>query len=230
MLLGGILRKIQEESLKKDEIRQEIQNIARRITRLSKQAIFLVHRDKISEAENLLREASIGLSKLSELSKVHPDLYYTGLVDSAFEEYAEAWIFLKIVSEGGFIGPEDIGAPNEPYVLGLADVIGELRRRSLDLIRRDDVEGAENCLGIMEAIYVEIMGHDDLLILISGLRRKCDVARRVIEATRGDVTIELRRSILNNAMRELRKILEPKASYKPNVNVGEKNAQFRNSS
>jgi predicted translin family RNA/ssDNA-binding protein len=47
-----------------------------------------------------------------------------------------------------------------------------------------------------------------LLILISGLRRKCDVARRVIEATRGDVTAEVRRSILNNAMRELQKILE----------------------
>ncbi len=215
MLLGDVLRKIQEESLKKDEIRQEIQNIVRRTTRLSKQAIFLVHRDKISEAENLLREASTGLSKLSELSKVHPDLYYTGLVDSAFEEYAEAWIFLKIVSEGDFISPEDIGAPNEPYVLGLADVIGELRRRSLDLIRKGDVEGAENCLGIMESIYVEIMGHDDLLILISGLRRKCDVARRVIEATRGDVTIEVRRNMLNNAMRELQKILGIKASDKP---------------
>jgi translin len=211
MLLRDILKGIQEESLKKDVIRQEIQDTARRTMRLSKQAIFLVHRDKNRDAENLLREANISLRKLSELSKVYPDLYYTGLVDSAFEEYAEAWIFLKIAGEGEFIGPGDIGVPNEPYVLGLADVIGELRRRSLDLIRKGDVEGAENCLGLMEAIYVEIMGHDDLLILISGLRRKCDVARRVIEATRGDVTTEVRRSILNNAMRELQKILETKA-------------------
>ncbi len=208
MLLRDILERIQDESLKKDVIRQEIQDIARRTTRLSKQAIFLVHRDRNRDAENLLKEASINLSKLSELSKVYPDLYYTGLVDSAFEEYAEAWIFLKIADEGKFIGPEDIGVPNESYVLGLADVIGELRRRSLDLIRKGDVEGAENCLGIMETIYVEIISHDHLLILISGLRRKCDVARRVIEATRGDVTAEVRRSIINNAMRELQKILE----------------------
>lgn len=208
MSLKDTLEKIQEEILKKDEIRQEIQNIVRKTTRLSKQAIFLAHKDRIEDAENLLKEASGNLSKLDEISKTYPDLYYSGLVNSAFEEYAEANLFLKIISEGKFVGPREIGVPSESYVLGLADVIGELRRRSLDLIRKGNVRDAEKCLEIMETIYAEIISRDDLLILISGLRRKCDIARRVIEATRGDVTVEIRRSMLNNAMKDLQKILE----------------------
>ena len=208
MSLKDTLEKIQEEILKKDEIRQEIQNIVRKTTRLSKQAIFLAHKDRIEDAENLLKEASGNLSKLDEISKTYPDLYYSGLVNSAFEEYAEANLFLKIISEGKFVGPREIGVPSESYVLGLADVIGELRRRSLDLIRKGNVRDAEKCLEIMETIYAEIISHDDLLILISGLRRKCDIARRVIEATRRDVTVEIRRSMLNNAMKDLQKILE----------------------
>ena len=208
MSLKDTLEKIQEEILKKDEIRQEIQNIVRKTTRLSKQAIFLAHKDRIEDAENLLKEASGNLSKLDEISKTYPDLYYSGLVNSAFEEYAEANLFLKIISEGKFVGPREIGVPSESYVLGLADVIGELRRRSLDLIRKGNVKDAEKCLEIMETIYAEIISRDDLLILISGLRRKCDIARRIIEATRGDVTVEIRRSMLNNAMKDLQKILE----------------------
>ena len=214
MSLKDALEKIQEEILKKDEIRQEIQNIVRKTTRLSKQAIFLTHKDRIEDAENLLKEASANLSKLNEISKTYPDLYYSGLVNSAFEEYAEANLFLKIISEGKFVDPREIGVPSESYVLGLADVIGELRRRSLDLIRKGNVKDAEKCLEIMETIYAEIISHDDLLILISGLRRKCDIARRVIEATRGDVTVEIRRSMLNNAMKDLQKILESMSSTK----------------
>lgn len=208
MLLEEILEKIREEVLKKDEIRQEIQNITRKTIRLSKQAIFLVHNDRIEDAENLLKEAGVNLSKLSEASKNHPDLYYSGLVNSAFEEYAEANLFLKIVSEGKIMSPNEIGVPSESYVLGLADVIGELRRRALDLIRKGDVENAEKCLETMETIYAGIIANDDLLILVSGLRRKCDVARRVLEATRGDITTEIRRSRLNNAMKDLQRILE----------------------
>ncbi|MEM2526991.1 MAG: haloacid dehalogenase [Candidatus Bathyarchaeia archaeon] len=213
MSLSEILNSIRENSIKKDVLRQEIQVIARRITRMSKQAIFLAHKDRVDEAESLLREAGNSLTKLAEISRDHPSLFYTGLVDSAFEEYAEAQVFLSLIKDGRFIGPGEIGVPEEAYVLGLADVIGELRRRSLDLIRRGDVEGAERCLNVMEMIYTEIMGCDELLILIPGLRRKCDTGRRVIEATRGDVTTEARRVALNNTMRDLMRILESRTGH-----------------
>lgn len=213
MLLSEILNNIREASIKKDMLRQKVQTTARRITRLSKQAIFLTHKDRIDEAESLLREAGAGLGRLIETSRTHLDLFYTGPVDSAFEEYAEAQIFLSLIKDGRFVSPSEISVPDEAYVLGLVDVIGEMRRRSLDLIKRGNIEGAERCLDLMETIYTEIMGHDELLILIPGLRRKCDTGRRIIEATRGDVTTEVRRVALNNAMRDLQRILEFRISH-----------------
>jgi predicted translin family RNA/ssDNA-binding protein len=44
-------------------------------------------------------------------------------------------------------------------------------------------------------------------MLVPGLRRKCDVARRIIETTRGDITIEARRDQLEESIRKLEKIL-----------------------
>lgn len=210
MRLGEILNRIREHALRRDELRQEIQSLSRKTTRMSKQAIFLAHRDKVKEAEEMLNEAKLNIDKINEMLRFHPELFYAGLADPAFEEYAEAQVFLKIIMGEEIPSHEEINIPDEFYVLGLADVIGELRRKSLDLIRRGDVEAAEKCLNIMESIYNEIVSCDDLLILISGLRRKCDIARRIIEATRGDVTTEVRRSVLSNAIKELQKALESK--------------------
>ncbi|MEM2320303.1 MAG: hypothetical protein QXS79_00225 [Candidatus Bathyarchaeia archaeon] len=193
--------------MKKDEVRQETQNLARRTTRISKQVIFSVHRDMIAEAENLLREAEANINELVELSKSYPEICI-GLIDTPLQEYAEAKIFLELIRSGNFMGPREVGVPGDSYVLGLADVVGELRRRALDLIRRDDIRGAEECLNLMETIYSELIGCDELQALIPGLRRKCDIARRIVEATRGDVTIEGRRTILNNAIKDLQRTLK----------------------
>jgi predicted translin family RNA/ssDNA-binding protein len=39
------------------------------------------------------------------------------------------------------------------------------------------------------------------------LRRKCDVARKLIEITRGDVTQEIRRSMLEEHLKQVEKSL-----------------------
>jgi len=207
MSLKLILEKITEELRKKDEVREGVQRDMRRATSLSKQAILFAHQERFEDARKLLEEASGIFVKLREISKDHPELVYTGLVNVAFEEYVEAHVLLKLIVENRFIGPEELDVPSVSYVLGLADVIGELRRRSLDSLRKGDLETAEGCLQTMEHIYVESMSMEDAYLLIPGLRRKCDVARRIIETTRGDVTMETRRSALENSIKELEKIV-----------------------
>jgi len=210
MSLKEILMKIQEDLVKKDGIRQEIQNAMRKALRLSKQTIFLVHKSKLEEADNILREAERIFVTLSDLSKSYPDLFYMGTVDSAFQEYTEAHIFLKLVKEGRFVDFDEINVPMTSYVLGLADVIGEFRRKALDSLRKGETETAEECLELMETIYVELINLDEIHFLIPGLRNKCDAARRIIEATRGDITIEVRRSLLEKSIRELKETMEAK--------------------
>jgi len=47
---------------------------------------------------------------------------------------------------------------------------------------------------------------DEAYMLVPGLRRKCDIARKIIETTRGDVTHEARRQSLEKHMRRLEKL------------------------
>jgi len=210
MSLKSILDKIQNDLTKRDEIWEEIKRDMRRATRLSKQAILFVHQQRNDDATKLLGEARELFSKLHKVSKDYPDLVYTGMVDSAFQEYVEAQTFLGLVEKDRFINPQELGVPTISYVLGLADVVGEFRRRTLDAIRKGDVDTAENCLQTMEHIYTELTGMDEGYLLVSGLRRKCDIARRIIESTRGDVTIEARRSSLEHSITELEETMRRK--------------------
>jgi len=211
MSLKPILDEIQKELSKREQIREEIQKDMRRATRLSKQAILFTHQERFEDATSLLEEAKGLFFKLREESKNHPDLFHSGLVSAAFEEYAEAHTLLMLIEEDRFIDPEDLSVPVISYVLGLGDVVGELRRRALDSIRKGTVEAAEKCLEKMEHIYSELTAMDDAYLLVSGLRRKCDVARHLIEITRGDVTIEARRSALERSILKLEDTVSKKA-------------------
>ena len=213
MSLREILERIREELLERDKHRQEIQLATRRVTRLSKQAIFQTHRDDLEKAEETLREAEGILREIKRLTEDYPALFYTSSVDLAFQEYAEAMIFLNLVRGSSIPSFEDINVPMIPYVLGLADVIGELRRRSLEFLRRDRIDEAEECLNLMETIFEGIIDLEEIQILIPGLRRKCDTARRVIEATRADVTIESGRVSLERCILKLMKKMSGDEGY-----------------
>jgi len=206
--LRKFLKRIEEEVKHKEKVRQEIQASMRRAIRLSKQGILLIHEGNLERAKELIKEAGNILSALREEAEKNPEILHMGIVESAYQEYAEACIFLKLVEDGSFIDPKDIGVPSIPYVLGLADTIGELRRRALDSIRRGKPKLAEECLRIMETIYLELEGIDEAYFLIHGLRRKCDEARRIIEATRGDITMEIRRNTLERSIKALERALK----------------------
>jgi translin len=211
MTLKTVLGKIQEELQKREKAHEEVLKDMRRATRLSKQAILFTHQARFEEAKRLLKEATELFGRLHSVAETYPDMLYSGMVNAAHQEYAEARTFLVLVREDRFLNPEDIKVPSIDYVLGLADVIGELRRRALDSLRGGDVKTAEKCLRLMEDIYVELMAMDEAYMLVPGLRRKSDVARHLIETTRGDITIEARRSSLEKSMKELEKLVKKKA-------------------
>ena len=204
MSLKEFLEKIQEELSNREQVREEVHKDMRKATRLSKQAIQVTHQERFDDAKALLEEAKT----LFVIATDYPYLFYSGAVGAAFEENAEAHILLTLIRESRFPSPKEIGVPVTPYVLSLGDVIGELRRRALDLIRRGNVDDAEKCLEWMEHIYAELTALDDAYIIVNGLRRKGDVARRLIEITRGDITIEVRRTALERSISKLENRLE----------------------
>ena len=209
--LKSVLREVKNELKEKEEIREKAHNDMRKATSLSKQTILLIHQKKEKEAKKLVEKAKEILLKLGKISEEYPEIVHGGMFNAALQEYSEANILLKLVEESIFVTPKEIGVPSVDYVLGLADVIGEYRRLALDALREGDVQKGENCLKLMDEIYVELMALDDAYMLVSGLRRKCDVARRIIEATRGDITQEVRRSALEKQLSHIEKLAKKRA-------------------
>ncbi len=82
-------------------------------------------------------------------------------------------------------------------MLGLADVVGELRRYVLDKLRRDQIEDLNEVLEKMESLYELLFSLDYPKGITQDLRRKTDVARGIIGRTRGDLSLSLQINKLN---------------------------------
>jgi len=210
--LKTILKEIHDELREKEKIREEAQHDMRKATSLSKQAILFIHQKRFGEAKQLIEKAKETILSLAKTSIRYPVMIYSGLFSAACQEYSEANIFLTLIEESRFVTPEELNVSSVDYVLGLADVIGEYRRLALDALRQGEVEKGEKCLHTMDEIYTELMGMDEAYMLVHGLRRKCDIARKIIEATRGDITQEVRRSSLKRYLESFEKSLETRMS------------------
>ncbi|MEA1905105.1 MAG: haloacid dehalogenase, partial [Candidatus Hadarchaeota archaeon] len=82
------------------------------------------------------------------------------------------------------------------------------RRHVLDLIRADKIVEAEQMLGRMEDIFALLMEFDYPGSILPEMRHKRDVARRVLEQTRGDITTATRQRKLEEALKRAERKLE----------------------
>lgn len=188
MSLQDILSTLRDEIDADDKIREKVLQLTREAVRKCSESIKMTHRGALNDARNLLAEAHGLVVKAINGITDSEFLSRTRLMDTAFQELAEAANLLSLLENGIFVPPEEYGIPSRPYLTGLADVIGELRRASLDVLRENKVERGEQILKLMEDILDDLQSFDYPNALVPDLRRKCDVGRSIIERTRGDVT------------------------------------------
>ena len=205
--------------MQKNKIREETHESMRKATSLSKQAILLIHQKKYVEAEKYIADAKDRISSLQVLSADCPEIVYGGMFSAALQEYSEARILLVLIKESRFVTPAEINVPSIDYVLGLADVVGEYRRLALDNLREGEVKKGEECLEIMDQIFIQLLGLDEAYMLVPGLRHKSDTARRIIETTRGDITVEVRRKSLEDYLKKFEPPKPPAKRKSRKVNL-----------
>ncbi|MDR2203382.1 MAG: hypothetical protein LBE76_03610 [Nitrososphaerota archaeon] len=199
--LKMVLEEIKKDLMQKNQLREDTHEDMRKATSLSKQAILLIHQKKHANAEKMVKAATEKITKLQKLAKQYPDIIYCGMFSDALQEYAEANIFLTLIKENRLVTPKEIKVPSIEYTLGLSDIVGEYRRLSLDTLREGDVENGEKYLKKMDEIFIELLALDEAYMLVPGLRRKTDIARKIIETTRGDITQEVRRKALEDYLK-----------------------------
>jgi translin len=200
--LEAVLQEIKNELMQKNAIRESTHDSMRKATSLSKQTILLIHQKKFEDAQKMVSAAKSIIQNLQEQAKQYPEIIYGGMLSAAFQEYAEANIFMTLIKEERFVTPTEIGVPSVDFVLGLADAVGEYRRLALDYLREGEVERGVKCLQIMDEVFIQLLALDEAYMLVPGLRHKSDVARRVIENTRGDITLEVRRKSLEDYLKK----------------------------
>lgn len=187
--LPAILDGIESELDEKDEVRELALKSARTIARLSTSAIAGMHRGE--DAGAILADAREEVLKLKGVLEDHPDLYHAGFVENAFQELCEAFLVHAILRGSRLPDPRNLGVTNEAYLLGLGDAVGELRRFALEHLRQGEVDVAGKYLGKMETIYDALMRFDYPSALVP-IKRKQDIARSLIEKTRGEVAVATR--------------------------------------
>ncbi len=195
-MLRNIIERIEQELKQMEDVRDSIIKESRDIVRLSREIVHLVHRGELEEAEKRINKLTEIVRNIISKARQYPQLYYSGLICGPLIEYVEAVTLYKIITEDRIPSPEELEVENVPYLLGLGDVVGELRRIIIESLRRGrDVREVEKYFKYMEEIYEAL----SLIIvpdaLVPGLRGKVDFIRKMVEVTRADLYLATLRFI-----------------------------------
>ena len=202
--LAEIADGLQEVLDDKDEVREIAIKSSRAIIRLSGSAVHRLHKGE--DIQEDLHSALNEVDRLRGLLQEHPDLWNSGLVSDALQEVSEAAIVDSLVRGKDLPWPDDLGVTAPSYLLGLADAIGEVRRLVLKDLQEGNVDRASEYLDVMEEMYLVLMRFDHPQALVP-VKRKQDVARSLVEKTRGDVALAMNSARLQKRLDELMKRL-----------------------
>ncbi len=191
----------------KNSARDKALEQSRTLIRYSSLAIRAVHREERDVAAENLRLARAQAAELVKGLAKYPDLNFAGYTQDALKELAEASIVFALVGDLPLPGASELGVEAAAYLNGLGEAAGELRRWSLDLLRRGKTADAERALAMMDDIYSLLVTLDYPDALTGGLRRTTDMVRGVTERTRGDLTLSLRLEAAEHAAAALEQSL-----------------------
>ncbi len=183
---------------RRDEVREHVIRISRDIIRESGYVVTSIHNEKIDEASQHLEKLNELFKEFSSILRNFPELRFTGLVFNAESEYVEARILYDIVVHGKAPSIAELSADPVSYLQGLLDVVGELKRLTLESVSKKDFHTAMNYFKIAEGIYEAVRPLDYPEALLPGVRRKTDIARAVVESLRSLLTdLKFRKELLD---------------------------------
>jgi translin len=187
----------------KNKIRDAALAQSRELTRHAARAIRAIHRDDAELAREHLAEANALAKAIREGLADDPDLYFSGYAQDALKEYCEAHLTVATILNEEWPSPEDLQVEYATYLNGLSEVVGELRRRIMDIMREGHSPEVERLLSVMEDIYDQLVTMDYPDALTYGLRRRTDIARSIIERTQADITVSYRQQQLEKTILNL---------------------------
>jgi translin len=158
--------KLQKEIKEYDSLRENLIKKSREVLKLSKQLIYSVHRDE--DAKDLIASIETKRKELDLIAKNSPKLVFEGSYKIAIQEYVEAILYYNFVKTGKLV---DIKVQATHFVLGLADLPGELVRKAVFLAGKGKNEQVRKIRDVVDDIYGQMLKFD---FRDNEVRRKVD--------------------------------------------------------
>lgn len=175
---------------------------SRRVIRAAANAIRALHRSEWDDAQRLITEAGDRLSSIADALSESPELLSHAVVHDAAKEFAEARITQAVFTDIPVPSFRDLAIDPVPYLHGLGEAVGEMRRRMLDLLREEKLSEAEQLLDEMDDIVDQLAQIDYPDGMTNGLRRTTDVSRSLVERSRSDLTATVVQERLRQDLRD----------------------------
>jgi translin len=200
MNLDEIAGEIQDVLDEKEAVREVVLKSSRAIVRQCCSVIQSIHRGEDTSAG--FRGLRRDMEKLRSVLSGHPEMDNSGFVETAYQEFTEVSILHALVGDRTMPGHRELSVTPQAYLEGVGDVVGEVRRLALAATMDGDIDNARKWLCTMETLYDFLMRFDYPSAL-AGVKRKQDVARSLVEKTRGEVAVASRACSLERRLGEL---------------------------
>ena len=188
MDLDGLGRAAEEELGRTHAARETALRACRATIQAAGRSIRATHRGEVAPAAALAGECREALAAAQAALHGFPAVAGAGFIHDAEKEYAEAVLFAALAGGSAPPGYAELGVGAAAWLNGLAEAASELRRHTLDILRRGELDRAEATLATMDEVYGVLVTIDFPDAVTGGLRRTTDALRAVLERTRSDLT------------------------------------------
>lgn len=172
------LKNIKKELQEIQDLREKAIKIEREIVPICAQAIRDIQKNKYNEAGVKISRIREKINKCEKILNGHPEII-VNILGPAYQEYAELAIFLSYIKKRKL---PKLNIPAKFYLLGLGDAIGELKRVCVEYLAEGRIDEAEKLADKLEDLYFELSQHVYPNAIVPGLKRKQDIARKVLNA------------------------------------------------
>ena len=176
--VNKITKMLSEKEKKMDKVLAE----SRTVVRSCSNAIKAMHAYDMKTAKAHLKEAEDSLKELSPYAREFP-----AQLNHVYQEFAEAKIVLSAIELKKIPSYAALKVPEIPFLLGLLDAVGELKREMYESLRRGNKHEAGFYFKMMEEIYDELLPLRFSNSVLPEFRKKQDCARHQIEQARGEL-------------------------------------------
>lgn len=199
-----------QRALRFSELRKrQVADLGEDILRSCRVAITAIHSGRSKEARRELKASTGRFKRFLKLTRSACYLKQWGYAIQVIQEFLEASLLLCACTGERLFPLDDLDSlPDLAILYGVSDLIGELRRKVLTSLTREDTDEALRLFNMMSELYGELSSVSLTDSVAPGLRRKLDVNRSVLEATLSDVTEEVSRRKLTSSMAALAERLQ----------------------